>query len=339
MRDIQFRIDRMIIALTACFLVFASVIILPGCNSKPATPSNIRPTPSLVQTSHPKGNPKPTVSSTPKPSMTTDPNDQYFTAQGERYSVSPDQTHWSYSSSTLSIEIQKYDDTAKVVCYYVANIRTRGNEKPVLGFGNGNPPGSAELPTTIADKYKAVYTQNGDFFSDSRNPAGVVIRNGKVYQDQKNADTLAIMPDGTLKAYAAGEIDATGLLATGVKNTYSFGPILISNGVVNPNLKKDWVYRDNPRSGIGMVEKGHYVAIVVEGRNPQSSKGVTLDEYAKMFADQGCVEAYNFDGGASACMVFMGQPLNAPTTVLTTKNYRRVPDVIMFGHSNAVPIK
>lgn len=339
MPNVKYSFKRWRDLLTVCIVGLATIIILSGCRGNTASPSEVRLTPSPVQTSHQSvANPKPTVS-TPQPSMAMDPNDQYFTAKGEKYSINPDHTHWSYSSPTLSIEIQKYDNTAKIVCYYVANIRTRGDEKIMPGFGNGKPPGTAQLPTAIADRYKSVYVQNGDFFSDVRNPAGVVIHEGKVYRDNKDADTLAVMPDGSLKVYTAGAIDAAGLLAKGVQNTYSFGPILINNGVINPNLSKDRVYRDNPRSGIGMVEKGHYVAIVVEGRNPQSSKGVTLDEFAKLFADQGCVEAYNFDGGASSCMVFMGQPLNAPTTVLTTKNYRRIPDVIMFGHSSAVPIK
>lgn len=337
MWDVKENSKKVLSILPVFAIALALITILSGCQVKPLTPTNIITTPSPVQTIRTVSKPKPTASATPKPSMAINPQDQYFTTKGEIYSINPDHTHWSYSSPTLSVEIQKYDDTAKVVCYYVANIRTCGNERMTPGFGGEQPPGSRELPSTIAQNYKAVYAQNGDFFADIRNPTGVVIREGKVYRDNKDADTLAVMPDGSLKVYAAGEIDAAGLQALGVQNTYSFGPILINKGTINPGLSKDRVYRDNPRSGIGMVEKGHYVAIVVEGRNPQSSKGVTLDEYAQMFADQGCVTAYNFDGGASSCMVFMGQPLNTPTTVLTTKNYRKVTDVIMFGHSNAEP--
>lgn len=327
---------RRIILLAVCITVVLTVFVISGCQLKDTTPSPAKPIPTPLQSRQHASSPQPTVSSTTQPSASTDPNSQYFSAE-EKYSISSDHTHWLYSSPTLCIDIQKHQDTKTLVVYYVAHIRTRGSEGLMPGFGNGKPPGNALLPDLIAQEYKAVYAQNGDYFADIRNPTGVVIREGKVYRDNKDADTLAVMPDGSLKVYAAGAIDAAGLQTLGVQNTYSFGPGLISGGVINPDLKNQRLYRDNPRSGIGMIEKGHYVAIVVEGRDT-ASRGVTLDEYAKLFAFEGCTEAYNFDGGASSCMVFMGQPLNTPTDRLTTKTFRRVPDVIMFGHSNAVPI-
>lgn len=333
----QYSIKRRKILLGACVILTASMIAFSGCQLNGAMPAPIKTASIPVQTSQPASTPQPSASITPIPSETADPNSQYFSPK-EKYNISPDKTHWSYSSPNLSIDIQKHQDTKTLLVYYVAHIRTRGNEGLLPGFGNGKPPGSALLPSLIAQEYKAVYAQNGDYFADMRNPTGVVIREGKVYRDNKAADTLAVMPDGTLRVYAAGEINAAGLQALGVQNTYSFGPGLIHEGAINPNLKNQRLYRDNPRSGIGMVEKDHYVAIVVEGRDT-ASKGVTLDEYAKLFADEGCTEAYNFDGGASSCMVFMGQTLNTPTDRLTTKTFRRVPDVIMFGHSDAIPVK
>jgi uncharacterized protein YigE (DUF2233 family) len=320
------------ILFTACMIWLAFPFILTGCQLQDTAPSQINTSPSPMQTEQPS--PRPSVSGTPQPSSTTDPNSQYFSTE-EKYSISPDQTHWAYSSPSLCIDIQKHQDTKTLLVYYVAHIRTQEGEGLLPGFGNGKPPGSALLPNLIAQEYKAVYAQNGDYFADTRNPTGVVIREGKVYRDNKAADTLAVMPDGTLRVYAAGEINAAGLQTLGVQNTYSFGPGLIHDGIINPDLKNQRLYRDNPRSGIGMVEKGHYVAIVVEGRD-NASRGVNLDDYAKLFAAEGCIEAYNFDGGASSCMVFMGQPLNTPTDRLTTKTFRRVPDVIMFGRSDAV---
>lgn len=276
--------------------------------------------------------PIPTPATTP-----LDSNAKYFSAS-ERINVNSDKTEWTYNSSELYIDIKKYDKTDLKLHYFVADIRTRGTEIFKSGFSDETHPGSnALLPNLVARKLSTVFLLNGDYFEDTRNPRGVVIRHGVVYRDDKNADTLAIMPDGTLKAYEAGEVNAASLLASGVQDTFSFGPWLVNNGVKNPNLDKAHVTRANPRTGIGMIDKGHYVAIVVEGRNPQDNRGVTLKEYAQMFVDLGCTVAYNLDGGASSAMDFMGNTLNLSTDALTTKTYRRVPDVLTIGTSDAVP--
>ncbi len=320
-------------AVFLCLTFLVTAGIFPGCDvmAEANHPTQSASAPQ-ESTPIPTTTPEPSPTITPTPTPTPDPNDQYFS---DTEKVETGGGHWNYSSPTLSVQITKYTDKKIPLVYYVAHIRVRGEEKMMPGFGGGKPPGSAQLPAAIARKYKAVYAQNGDYFADTRNPAGVVIRNGKVYRNRKAADTLAVMPDGTLKVYLAGEVKAAGLLALGVKNSYSFGPGLIQNGVIRPKLSKCRLNIRNPRSGIGMAEKGHYVAIVVEGRT-RTSRGVTFNEYAKLFADQGCTEAYNFDGGASSCMVFMGKAINKSTDRLTTGTFRRVPDIIIFGRSDAV---
>lgn len=276
-----------------------------------------------------------TAEPSPEP---TDPLDIYFTKSGEDIQINEDMTDWLYRSPKLYVHIVKYDNKQEKLKYYIADIRTRNGEIIKSGFSDEKHPGSnALLPYLVARKYNAVFLQNGDYFEDKRNPTGVIIRQGKVYRDKEEADTLAVMPDGTLKIYAAGEINAQGLLDLGVVDTFSFGPSLIIDGKINPNIKKHPLRGVNPRSGIGMIENGHYISIVVEGRNPNSSNGVTLEKYAQMFADEGCTVAYNLDGGASSAMVFMGETLNKPTDILTTKTYRRVPDVLMIGTSDSVP--
>ena len=278
---------------------------------------------------------QPTAS--PSPTPTADPNDIYFAKSGEEITENPDKTEWLYRSANLYIHIKKYDNNDLKLHYFVSDIRTRGDMIFKSAFSDEKRPGTnAMLPSLVAKKLNAVYLQNGDYFEDKRSPRGVVIRHGIVYWDDKKADTLAIIPDGTLKVYSGGEINAAGLSALGVSDTFSFGPILIRDGVINPDLSKAHLERANPRNGIGMIEKGHYIGIVVEGRNPKDNRGITLEEYAKMFADQGCTVAYNLDGGASSAMVFMGDTLNLSTNVLTTKTYRRVPDVLIIGISDAV---
>jgi hypothetical protein len=286
------------------------------------------------------------VTTSPVPSTTpsTKPSaapvnvaDNFFTQSGEDIKISTDKTEWLYRSPSLYVHITAHNKKDVVLRYFVADIRVRNGEVIQSGFSDVKHPGAnALLPYLIAKQHCAVFATNADYFEDKRNPSGIIIRGGKIYKDDTKADTLAVMPDETLKVYIPGETDAQSLLDLGVKNTFSFGPTLIKDGVINPYLKKQRLFRANPRCGIGMIEKGHYISVVVEGRNPKESRGVTLEEYAQMYADEGCTVAYNLDGGASSAMVFMGQILNIPTDILTTKTYRRVPDVLMIGSSDLV---
>jgi hypothetical protein len=47
--------------------------------------------------------------------------------------------------------------------------------------------------------------------------------------------------------------------------------------------------------------------LVVEGRNPEVSNGVTIDELADIMISIGCQEALNLDGGGSSAMQILGQ--------------------------------
>ncbi len=68
-----------------------------------------------------------------------------------------------------------------------------------------------------------------------------------------------------------------------------------------------------PRTAIGIREDGKIIIKVVDGRNPGVSEGVTGYQLAKLFLDEGCVQAAFLDGGASSTMVYDGVVLNKPS--------------------------
>ena len=97
----------------------------------------------------------------------------------------------------------------------------------------------------------------------------------------------------------------------------------------------------NPRTGLGMIDPGHFVAIVVDGRQKEYSYGMRLTAFGELFVKEGCLEAYNLDGGVSACMLFMGEQLNrhGNKRVGTVEDtyQRRIPDGLVWGYSDTVP--
>jgi exopolysaccharide biosynthesis protein len=106
------------------------------------------------------------------------------------------------------------------------------------------------------------------------------------------------------------------------------------------------IFGSNPRSGFGMVKKGHYIGIVVDGGETTRRGGVRLDDFAQLFLDRNCIVAYNFDGGQSACMVFMGNSITnaakSPKRLEPGKNWggqRKITDIFRIGESPFVPVK
>ena len=161
---------------------------------------------------------------------------------------------------------------------------------------------------------------NGDYFGFR--PNGVEIRNGILYRNVPARIGAAIHSDGVMSIYDETKVPASTLLAEGVVQTLSFGPALVRNGVavkdfgivkIDDNIgNASSITVRNPRTGIGMISANHYVFVVVDGRSDGYSCGVTLAEFAAIFKDLGCTEAYNLDGDGSSAMYFQGRVVNDP---------------------------
>ena len=68
----------------------------------------------------------------------------------------------------------------------------------------------------------------------------------------------------------------------------------------------------NPRTAVGILEEGHYVLVVSDGRS-EESEGLSLYELAAFMQSLGVQTAYNLDGGGSSTMVFQGSVVNTPS--------------------------
>lgn len=293
---------------------------------------------SPVQTHLPAPSPTtaPTPSPKPTPSPTPDPDAQYYSDK-ETVVVSPQKDHWVYKSPTLSVEVKKITQTKPNLLYYVAEIRTKDPDM-IRYFSAGK---SRLYPDQIATKNKAVIAVTGDFLNNpyvddtTKKAKGIIIRDGKIMSEKTGSDTLAILPGGVFKIFNPKETTGKGLLAMGVKNAFSFGPGLVRDGVEMPNLQKHPLKNRNPRTGVGMVAPGHYVFIVMTGRE-KYSVGVTLSDFAKLFLQYGCTQAYNFDGGQSASMCFMGEQMNPMHVQADGFQQRRMPELFGIGTSDLV---
>jgi exopolysaccharide biosynthesis protein len=228
----------------------------------------------------------------------------------------------SYESDTLSISIRTVvegegDDR---VTYYVADVVVADPTRLRSGFADNEYGENIVADTSdIAAEYAAVFAINGDYYGFRDD--GIMIRNGVVYRDDGTRTGLVMFVDGSMAVYDEETTSGEELLAAGAWNTWSFGPALLDDGQivagiddveVDTNFGNHSIQGEQPRTGIGFVDDGHYVFVVVDGRSAGYSRGVTMTEFAEIFQGLGATVAYNLDGGGSSTMYFNGELVNDP---------------------------
>ena len=155
----------------------------------------------------------------------------------------------------------------------------------------------------------ALFAITGDTFSMSKD--GVIVRNGYLYRaDLRTSNDICVLS-------ATGELiivekrdykTLEDIVAMGAWQVWTFGPSLLkedgqpkSKFNIAASHLSDLSY-EHPRTAIGMAEPGHYLFVLVDGRDEGYSKGATFPELAEIMVNEGCSVAYNLDGGRSAVM-------------------------------------
>ena len=81
---------------------------------------------------------------------------------------------------------------------------------------------------------------------------------------------------------------------------------------VGTNVGNHSIQGNQPRTAVGVVGPNHLAFVVVDGRSPGYSAGVTLPALAGIMRSLGTTTAYNLDGGGSSTMYFDGAVVNNP---------------------------
>lgn len=188
-----------------------------------------------------------------------------------------------------------------------------------------------EGPETMARQHRCVFAMVADFLGFTSNRKAVMMRGGIVYYDRNETSTMAVHPNGTLPCYEIEDkITAEALIAEGVQDSFSFGPVLVKDGEISTD-KKMTIPTSTMRAAIGYACPYHYIAVVT-GRDSQV--WCTFMEIAQVMQDYGCHEAYNMDGGHSTSMVFMGKEISLFTFgEKKHRNLRTMSDILGFLNS------
>ncbi|MDQ0824228.1 exopolysaccharide biosynthesis protein [Arthrobacter sp. B2I5] len=256
-------------------------------------------------------------------------------SSGTGGAVTTDTTYVS-DSSNISISKVTTGSGDSTVTYYVADVVLSDATALQSAFANNSfGENITENTSAMAADNNAVFAINGDYYGFR--DTGIVIRNGVVFRDAGARQGLAFYRDGTVKVYDETTTTAAQLVADGVWNTLSFGPSLLDNGQVaagiedvevDTNFGNHSIQGEQPRSAVGIIDQNHLVFVVVDGRSPGYSAGVTMTGLAEIMQGLGATTAYNIDGGGSSTMYFNGSLVNNP---LGQNKERGTSDILYIG--------
>lgn len=158
---------------------------------------------------------------------------------------------------------------------------------------------------------------------------------GETYRVRRTLPANAgIPPDGLVLSFAGSSLRAADWIKTGdlldiniyvppemsdVEELITGGPYLVRQGKnhVQTSVKLEGFYGSltgrNPRSAVGVTRDNHLLLMVVDGRNPAWSVGMTFSELADYLIRLGAVEAIGLDSGGSSTMVIKERVVNRPS--------------------------
>jgi len=244
---------------------------------------------------------------------------------------------YSYSSDRLWIHIQKRVITEpKLVTYFVCDVQTTDPNalKSAVAYDEQQ---TRKATSKIAERENAVLAINGDGYGFRG--TGIVMRNSEIRRAKPIVGFHLLMADdkGDLSVAAQFEQKVNperltkDALAAGVCHIWSFGPELVRDGEAASFQGFDLLSRRTtsraPRTAIGQMGPLHYVVVVVDGRRPEHSNGMSLPDLQQLFVDLGAQTAFNLDGGGSTTLYFCGEVINTPSD----RRERNVSDIVYFN--------
>ena len=199
----------------------------------------------------------------------------------------------------------------------VIDTKTKGIEFLVTPpDSDGENPLRARTTSQFLDEFGVQIAVNGDGFSPwwSRSPAdyyphagdpvtplGFAASQGKVYSSgvETNPGVKPTLYISRRNALAFNN------RPNNVYSAISGGRMLLLKGEAVPDLENQTL---EPQTAIGINRNGRYLYIVVvDGRQPLYSNGITFAKLAELLLKQGAYVAMSLDGGGSSTMVIEGK--------------------------------
>jgi exopolysaccharide biosynthesis protein len=146
---------------------------------------------------------------------------------------------------------------------------------------------------------------NGDYWDvstpnlPSGTPLGLVYKNGMMIKElpDKNYYFLALLRD---KTAVIGNFTKYQLVRTNIREALGGRYWLVQNRL---NISEKLNTNVEPRTSVGVLNPQKVVFVIVDGRRPGYSVGISMQNLADLFLTIGATEAINMDGGGSTTYI------------------------------------
>lgn len=217
---------------------------------------------------------------------------------------------WPDGTST-PIGLNEQCSSTNVVLYtprHGQSTRTKGGRELILEPADAGPWLPLKAGQTLNARVREIRT--GGNTSLTNGLMVLAISEGA----PTNSATAGQLAAGVVVKLSTGTIPDL----SGVKMAISGGYVLLRDGKkqeIQTPKSDAYKYRSvgerHPRAAIG-ANREHIFLVVVDGRQPELSMGMTLAELGGYMQKLGCELALSLDGGASATFWYDGRVLNSP---------------------------
>lgn len=121
--------------------------------------------------------------------------------------------------------------------------------------------------------------------------------------------------------------DTSSPLGEGTTDAVEWSPAMLVDGEDVVGYGWDGLH---PRACIGQSDRYEILMLIVEGRQPLRSIGITLYDCVDILQRHGGMQAINLDGGTSALMWYMGKPVTSCSNINTPEG-RTMPTAWVYG--------
>jgi len=193
---------------------------------------------------------------------------------------------------------------------YGSSLDTPG-PATVVGFRNVEPAGRLTVGQTTMVEIIGLWEQlAGSTPSPVPADGGVLVGRGSAAELLRSLWRRA--QTGAVSSRALLRLDTQ----AGVAESLGGSPILIRNGARwFADAANDFTRGRQPRTLVGWNPAGEKLLVTVDGRQPDTSVGMTLAEAADLLLALGATDGINLDGGGSTTFVAGGAVVNTPSDV------------------------
>ncbi len=239
-----------------------------------------------------------------------------------------------------------YDDTIFVLawqeyirqrCCTFAEVKIAHGSQLRRKLADDSYSSSVQLyASDMANASNAVVAINGDFYAFR--DLGITVYQRTLYRNNPGkVDSCFFTASGDMLFSRKGELMGEGEAQRFIEDNdvvfaVAFGPILVDNGELQTfsGYPIGEVWTEYSRSCIAMTDELHYLLMTIN-HTPDARPRATIQDLGEIIASKHVQKAYTLDGGQTAEIIMMGEPINH-----VDFGYERiVSDIIYFA--TAIP--